>query len=342
MFPYEIVKYLVAFHYRPCTFNNPSSNPRFKNPIFIILQSGAGLERVVAKTPEINYNMIEKKIQKKIQKTESGIKEEPEESEVKISAEDVEGTKDQTILTPLEDYIKTASYLGTKVITPTMRKYVYRRRLDGLAILNTLLVDKKLSEAINFIKRFKPEDWTIVCKREAGWRAAKMFSELTGVRLFTKKYPAGILTNTVLDNFIETKMILICDPWLDKNSLNDARKVKIPIVGICDTNNHTTDIDIVIIGNNKSNKSLGLFFWLIAREYMKAQNINKPIPSLEDFVGEQLILEEPKKKKAAREKKEKELKEAEEAIEEKMKALAEEKGLDDEEIQVTEAPEEGV
>ena len=45
--------------------------------------------------------------------------------------------EDQTILTPLEDYIKTASYLGTKVITPTMRKYVYRRRLDGLAILNT-------------------------------------------------------------------------------------------------------------------------------------------------------------------------------------------------------------
>jgi hypothetical protein len=28
---------------------------------------------------------------------------------------------DQTILTSLEDYIKTASYLGTKVITPTMR-----------------------------------------------------------------------------------------------------------------------------------------------------------------------------------------------------------------------------
>ena len=58
-----------------------------------------------------------------------------------------EGIKkdDQTILTSLEDYIKTASYLGTKVKTPTMRRYIYRRRLDGLSILNTLLVDKKLS-----------------------------------------------------------------------------------------------------------------------------------------------------------------------------------------------------
>lgn len=256
------------------------------------------------------------------------------------SSDDV-NKSDQTILTSLEDYIKTASYLGTKVITPTMRKYVYRRRLDGLAILNTLLVDKKLADAIDFIKQFKPNEWTLVCKREAGWRAVKMFSELTGVRIFTKKYPSGVLTNAILDNFIETDMIMICDPWLDKNALSDAKKVLVPVVGVCDTNNHTADIDVVVIGNNKSNKSLGLFFWLIAREYMKAHNIDKPLPSLEEFVGEELVLEEPKKKRIAREKKEKEIKSAEEAIEEKMKALSE-KAEESESKKVGEGAEEGV
>lgn len=275
-----------------------------------------------------------------------------EEEVAAASADDEtqEKKEDQTVLTALEDYIKTASYLGTKVITPTMRKYVYRRRLDGLAILNTLLVDKKLVDGINFIKQYKPDEWTLVCKREAGWRAAKMFSELTGVKVFTKKYPSGILTNTMLDNFLETKMIMICDPWLDKNALADARNIRIPVAGICDTNNHTADIDVVMIGNNKSNKSLGLFFWLMAREYMKAHGIEKEVPILEDFVGEELILEEPRKKKAAREKKEAELKSAESAIEEKMRALAEKA---DEESQNTkkelegisvnkEAPEQGV
>ncbi len=248
---------------------------------------------------------------------------------------------DQTILTPLEDYIKTAAYLGTKVITPTMRKYVYRRRLDGLAILNTLLVDKKLAEGIDFIKQFKPGDWTLVCKREAGWRAAKMFAELTGVRTFTKKYPSGVLTNTVLDNFIETKMIVICDPWMDKNALADAKNIRIPVVGICDTNNHTANIDVVMIGNNKSNKSMGLFFWLMAREYMKAHGIDKPLPSLEDFVGEELILEEPRKKKLAREKKERELKSGESAIEEKMRELAD-KADDEVKDEMTEEDRESV
>jgi len=249
--------------------------------------------------------------------------EEVKDTDKKKTTLNSEKKEDQTILTPLEDYIKTASYLGTKVITPTMKKYVYRRRLDGLAILNTLIVDKKLAEGIEFIKQFKPNDWTLVCKREAGWRGAKMFAELTGVRIYTKKYPSGVLTNTILDNFIETKMILICDPWLDKNALADAKNIRIPVAGICDTNNHTTDIDVVMIGNNKSNKSMGLFFWLMAREYMKAHNIDKPLPSLEDFVGEKLILEEPRKKKLAREKKERELKSGESEIEEKMKALAE-------------------
>ena len=287
---------------------------------------------------------------KKVKKTD----EIPRPTKTKVKKiEDGGASKDETVLTNLEDYIKTASYLGTKAITPSMRKYVYRRRLDGLAILNTLLVDKKLAEAIEFIKRYKPGEWTLVCKRESGWRAAKMFAELTGVRVFTKKYPSGVLTNTNLENFFETKMILICDPWLDKNALTDATRVRIPVCGICDTNNHTTNIDVVAIGNNKSNKSMGLIFWLLAREYMKAHKIDKPLPTLEDFAGEELILEEPKKKKKLAEKKEKEKKNAEAAIEERMKQIADSQDEEvketlkaekksGEDIQVAEAAEQGV
>jgi small subunit ribosomal protein S2 len=247
-----------------------------------------------------------------------------EEDKVVISTpnkKDLDGNSDEMILTPLDDYIKTASYLGTKVITPTMREFVYRRRADGLAILNTNLVDKKLKEAIDYVVKFKPEDWIVVCKREAGWRAVKMFSELTGVRVFTKKYPAGILTNIELKDFFETEMIFICDPWLDKNAFEDAKKVHLPIVAVCDTNNHTMHVDKIIIGNNKSGKSLALFFWLLSREYMKAHKIDKKLPTLEDFAGEKLVLEEPRKKRKEK-KKEDDLKTEEQKIEERMRMIS--------------------
>ena len=64
-----------------------------------------------------------------------------------------------------------------------------------------------------------------------------MFSKYTGIRTFTGRYPPGILTNTNLDKFIETKLILVGDPFPDKNIVDDAARVGIPVIALCDTNN---------------------------------------------------------------------------------------------------------
>ena len=189
-----------------------------------------------------------------------------------------------------------------------MRKYVYRRRNDGIAIINTNLIDEKLKGAIRVLNTYKPEDWILVCKREAGWRAVKLFGELTGVKVFTKKYPAGVITNLSLPNFFETEMIFICDPWLDKNALNDAVNIKKKVMGFIDTNNLINGVDFVIPASNKGNKSLGLLLWIIAREYIHAHKINKTLPDVEEFIGEELEelpMKEKKKEKAKEEEKKK-------------------------------------
>jgi small subunit ribosomal protein S2 len=263
-----------------------------------------------------------KKLAEKAKELEGKVKIEVKEKikeEVKEEKKDPKAAKKEEVskesklnsadtLVPLELYIKAGSYIGTKVITPDMRKYVYRRRNDGIAIINTNLIDEKLKEAIRFLNNYGPEDWVLVCKREAGWRAVKLFSELTGVRVFTKKYPAGIITNTALPNFFETEMIFICDPWLDKNALNDALNVKRKVMGICDTNNLTKGVSVVVPANNKGNKSLGLILWIVAREYIKARGIDRELPNLEEFIGEKLEeipLKEKKKEKAKEEEKKK-------------------------------------
>lgn len=200
--------------------------------------------------------------------------------------EQVKIKKRTDMLIPLEDYVKAGIYLGTRVVTPDMKPFVYRRRADGLAIFNTDLIDEKIKDAIEYLSKFNPEDTILVCKRQAGWRAARMFSELTGIRVFTKKYPAGVLTNTQLEDFFETELTIITDAWLDKNALKDTLDVHKKVLMICDTNNFSKGADQVIIGNNKSSKSLGVIFYLLARGYCKARGIDKQIPDLEWWTGE--------------------------------------------------------
>lgn len=202
--------------------------------------------------------------------------------------EQVKIKKREDMLIPLEEYVKAGIYLGTKVVTPSMKPFVYRRRADGLAIFNTDLIDEKLKEGIEYLNKFAPEDVILVCKRQAGWQAARMFSELTGIRVFTKKYPAGVMTNTQLPDFFEAELTIVSDHWLDKNALHDTLITRKKVLMICDTNNFSHGADQVIIGNNKSPKSLGVIFYLLARGYLKAKkskNLDK-LPDLEYWTGE--------------------------------------------------------
>ena len=212
--------------------------------------------------------------------------EEVEEVELKkkVRGEEEKPEDKKNMLVPIEDYLKASIHLGTRVITPSMRPYVYRRRADGLAVFNTALLDDKLREGAEYLAKFAPEDIIITCKREAGWRAVKKFSEVTGIRIYTKKYPAGVLTNPKLDEFVEAELIFICDPWLDKNSLVDANRIKIPVLGICDTNNYTKGIDQIIPGNNKSFKSLGMIFYLLTKLYVEKRKMDVSIPPVQEFI----------------------------------------------------------
>lgn len=248
------------------------------------LEKEAEAESLATEEPkELSLEERKKALLEKVKKLKSKVDVTETSEELK---EQVKIKKRDDMLIPLEEYVKAGIYLGTKVVTPDMRPFIYRRRADGLAIFNTDVIDEKIKEAIEYLNKFNAEDVILVCKRQAGWRAAKMFSELTGIRVFTKKYPAGILTNTNLEDFFENELTIVTDSWLDKNALKDTLNVKKKVLMICDTNNFSKGADKVIIGNNKHYKSLGVIFYLLARGFCKAKGIKKEIPELEWWVEE--------------------------------------------------------
>lgn len=247
-------------------------------------------KKKLIKTAKAESIISEKEIKEKkraLLKKVKKLKEKFEKPKTEELKEKVKIKKKEMVI-PLEEYIKVGIYLGTRVVTPNMRPFVYRRRADGLAIFNTDLIDEKLKEGIEYLSKFAPEDVVLVCKREAGWKAAKKFGEITGIRVFTKKYPAGILTNKELPDFFENELTIITDHWVDKNALNDTLKVHKKVLMICDTNNFSKGADQIILGNNKSSKSLGLIFYLLVNGYCKARGIKADIPDLEWWTGEEL------------------------------------------------------
>jgi small subunit ribosomal protein S2 len=68
---------------------------------------------------------------------------------------------------------------------------------------------------------------------------------------------------------MEPDVLVIADPIADEQPLREAAQVGIPVVGLCDTDNETADIDLVIPTNNKGRKALALVFWLLARQVLR-------------------------------------------------------------------------
>jgi len=239
------------------------------------------------KKPKKVEKTKEEKLKALKEKAEKILHEKVEKTDSELLKEEVKVKKKSNMLIDLEDYVKTGIYLGTRIVTPEMRKYIYRRRADGLAIFNTDLIDEKLKEGIEYLSKFEPENVILVCRRQSGWRAAMKFGELTGIKVFTKKYPAGVMTNTNLKDFFETELAIISDQWLDKNALKDTLDVHKKVLMICGTNNFSKGSDQLIIGNNKSGKSLGLIFYLLARGYLKAKGKDtSAIPDMEWWIEE--------------------------------------------------------
>ncbi len=250
------------------------------------LEKKAEAESLATEEPKKELSLEEKKkaLLEKVKKLKEKVDVTKTSEELK---EQVKIKKREDMLIPLDEYVKAGIYLGTKVVTPDMKPFIYRRRADGLAIFNTDVIDEKIKEAIEYLNKFNAEDVILACKRQAGWKAAKMFSELTGIRVFTKKYPAGILTNTNLDDFFENELTIVTDSWLDKNALKDTMNVKKKVLMICDTNNFSKGADKIIIGNNKHHKSLGVIFYLLTKGFCKAKGINANIPELDWWVEEE-------------------------------------------------------
>lgn len=195
------------------------------------------------------------------------------ESEAKTteSKEAGEGEK-TTSLVPIDEYLAAGVHIGTQQKTENMMKFVYRVRTDGLYVLDIQATDERIKLAANFLSSYDPARILVVSARQYGQFPAKMFAKAIGARSMVGRFIPGTLTNPTVEHFFEPDAVIVTDPTGDAQVIKEANDIGIPVVALCDTNNMTSNVDLVIPTNNKGRKALSLVYWLLAREVAKGNN----------------------------------------------------------------------
>jgi len=192
----------------------------------------------------------------------------------------------KTRLAELEVYIAHGVHIGTRQRTGSMRRFIYRVR-QGVNILDVEKTDERIAVAARFLARHDPKDVVVVSARQYGQFPVKKFGEVTGVRTIIGRFIPGSFTNPHLRFFFEPKVLVVTDPLADEQPLREAAEIMIPTVGICDSDNETADIDLIIPANNKSRKSLAFVYWLLAKQLLTERGeVTKDKPftlKVEDF-----------------------------------------------------------
>jgi len=178
-------------------------------------------------------------------------------------------TESKELLIDEDTFLTCGVHIGTKQKSRDMEPYVHKVREDGLRILNVNLTSEKIVEAANFLKEQEPQDVLVVSARQYGWKPAKKFANTCGFRCIAGRFTPGRLTNPEMRTFIEPKIIILTDPAADAQAFREAINIKIPVIAMCDSNNLTNNVDLIIPGNNKGRRSLALIYWLLSREILR-------------------------------------------------------------------------
>src|SRR3989338_7135576 len=193
------------------------------------------------------------------------------------------------LLVKQENYLEAGIHIGTKIRTYYMRRFVFKRRDDGLFILDLRKADQKLLHAAKLLARYKPEEVLIVASRAYSGNPAAKFSKLTGISTCKGRYTPGTMTNLSYKQFAEPKILFVCDPKGERQAIAEAAANGVPVIALCDTDNETKFIDLIVPVNNKGKRSLALIFYILTREIMLAQG---KINSYEEFTHDMSYFEQ--------------------------------------------------
>lgn len=187
-----------------------------------------------------------------------------------IEVETIESTQQpQTETTDIQKKILvTGIRVGTQVKTKFMKDFITKTSTDGLYMLDLEITLQRVKTAAKFINRIGTENLIVCSARQYATTPIEKFCEKLNAKMLTGRFMPGTLTNPSLPYYIEPKLVLISDPQMDEQSVTEAKNAGIPVIGIANTDNITSDLDLIIPANNRGRKALATIYWLLVRQVL--------------------------------------------------------------------------
>lgn len=227
-------------------------------------------------------------VQETVEAEDSEASEEPEGAsneeveDAPVLDDDVLGDEEADLLIPVEDYLSAGVHIGTQQKTKDMERFIHRVRTDGLYVLDISQTDDRIRTAARFLSDYSPEGILVASSRQYGRFPAQKFADAIGARARTGRFIPGTLTNPQYEGYIEPDVVVVTDPIGDSQAVAEAITVGIPVIAMCDSNNATSNVDLVVPTNNKGRKALAVVYWLLANETLDNRGA-EPVLELADF-----------------------------------------------------------
>ena len=164
--------------------------------------------------------------------------------------------------------LATGIRVGTQMRTKFMKQFITKASPEGLYMLDLELTIKRVGTAARFINRIGTENLIVCSARPYAATPIEKFCEKLGSKALIGRFMPGTLTNPSLPYYIEPKLVLISDPQVDEQAVTEATNAGIPVIGIANTDNITSNLDLIIPANNRGRKALATVYWLLVHQIL--------------------------------------------------------------------------